>query len=391
MLLFIANHEKQDCMARQPHKLTRPIGRRIKALRETRGLSQDALARIFGFKDRQTVSAIETGSRQVSAVELVLVSEALETPLEYFTDPFLLAGEGRFSWRQTGVDPASLEVYEGKAGAIVGAYRTLASQVGREPPLMRPTLSLTRRSQVADAQHAGERFAAEFDLGQTPAACLAKAMENQLGIVVLMVDAQPGISGAACRLPELDAVLIAHHELPGRRHFTLAHELFHLLTWEAMPPKHAEDPNELGGNRIERLANAFAAAVLVPSGVMERYSDWSGLSDKALIARLNCVADALQVSSSALRWRLVELGELSSTVAKSLPEPAMHNNGHGANYADSPTLFSRPFLEVIGLALDEGLVSARRATSLLGLETADLANLYPEHGIECPRSLTGVE
>ena len=33
---------------------TNLIGSRIKALREERGLSQDDLARMFGFKDRQT-------------------------------------------------------------------------------------------------------------------------------------------------------------------------------------------------------------------------------------------------------------------------------------------------------------------------------------------------
>ena len=34
------------------------IGTPIKALRQARGLSQNELARLFGFKDRQTVSAI---------------------------------------------------------------------------------------------------------------------------------------------------------------------------------------------------------------------------------------------------------------------------------------------------------------------------------------------
>ncbi len=86
------------------------IGARIKALREKRGLSQDSLAQLFGFKDRQTVSAIETGLRRVTAEELVLAVEKLGAPLEYFTDPFLLVGEGRFSWRQTGVDAGRLGV-----------------------------------------------------------------------------------------------------------------------------------------------------------------------------------------------------------------------------------------------------------------------------------------
>ncbi|MGH7986307.1 MAG: helix-turn-helix transcriptional regulator, partial [Candidatus Binataceae bacterium] len=46
--------------------MTNLIGARIKALREERSLSQDDLARLFGFKDRQTVSAIETGERRVT-------------------------------------------------------------------------------------------------------------------------------------------------------------------------------------------------------------------------------------------------------------------------------------------------------------------------------------
>ena len=58
---------------------------------------------MFGFNDRQTVSAIETGARRVTAEELVLAVERLGAPLEYFTDPFPLVGEGRSSWRQSGV------------------------------------------------------------------------------------------------------------------------------------------------------------------------------------------------------------------------------------------------------------------------------------------------
>ena len=39
----------------------------------------------------------------MTADELVPAVERMGAPLEYFTDPFRLAGEGRFSWRQTGV------------------------------------------------------------------------------------------------------------------------------------------------------------------------------------------------------------------------------------------------------------------------------------------------
>ena len=358
------------------------IGSRIKALRQERGLSQDDVARLLGFNDRQTVSMIETGTRKVTAQELLLAAEKLEASLEYFTDPFRLEGEGRFSWRQTGVPPERLSEYESRASRWIGAYRTLAAQVGRKTRLVRPSLGLTRRSRYEDAIEAGERFAIEFGLGEVPARRLARAMEEELGILVLMVDADEGISGAACRLPELDAVLIARREIVGRRHFDLAHELFHVLTWEAMPPKHMEEAVETGGDRIEQIANNFAAALLMPSTVMAPFGAWGKLAPDALVTRLNNVASKLGVTSSALRWRLVTLGELPTVRAREIPESLLRNNGGMAAEATSPTVFSKPFAEVLGMALRQGLVSARRAARLVDAAVDELPSLLAAHGIE---------
>ena len=130
---------------------------------------------------------------------------------------------------------------------------------------MRRALGLNRLSRFEDAMDAGERFVSELGLGPVPALRLAAAMEEELRILVLMVDALEGISGAACRLPELDAVLIARREVAGRHNLDLAHELFHILTWDAMPPEHVESASDFGGNRVEQLANNFAAAVLMPA------------------------------------------------------------------------------------------------------------------------------
>src|SRR4051794_33611652 len=238
------------------------IGQRLKALRDERKLSQDEVARLFGFKDRQTVSAIETGERRLTAEELLLAIRELGAPLDYFTDPFRLIGEGRFNWRQTNVPAQVLGAYERVAGQLIAAFRTLGAEVGEKPPLECRALRLTKTSRYEDAAEAGERFAVEHKLGDIPAQRLAEIMERDLDILVLMVTpTHSGISGAACRLPDLDVVLINRDEVPGRRHFDLAHEVFHTLTWEAMPPVHVEDATETGGaNRVEQLANAFASA-----------------------------------------------------------------------------------------------------------------------------------
>ena len=155
------------------------IGARIKALREERKLSQDDLARLFGFKDRQTVSAIETGERRLSVEELLAAVEKLGASLDYFTNPFLLVGEGKFSWRQSNVGLAQLNAFERVAGRWIAANRKLAPQVGRPAPYLRQTLKLTQKSTFEDAMAAGERFAEDFELGPVPAERLAEVASGR--------------------------------------------------------------------------------------------------------------------------------------------------------------------------------------------------------------------
>ena len=366
------------------------IGVRVKALREERKLSQDDLARMLGFNNRQTVSAIETGTRQVTAEELVQMVERLGESLEYFTDPFRLVGEGRFSWRQTDVEAEHLAEYERKAGHWIAAFRALAPKVGHELPLMRQSLGLARHASFEDAMQAGERFAAEFDLGDVPALRLSNVMERELGILVLMVDAFQGISGASCVLPELDTVLIARGEVAGRRNFDLAHELFHILTWEAMPPnhseprQHSEEPGRVGSKRVEQLAENFASATLMPASVLAGFGDdWPNLSRKDLIVRLNKTASTLHVTASALKWRLVALGKLERATARSISDAALRKNGRVRSNDVRPVLFSQPFMEVIGLAVNEGRVSIRRAAALLDLDIEALKDLFAAHDVKC--------
>lgn len=366
------------------------IGQRLKALREERKLSQDELARLLGFNDRQTVSAIETGERRLSADELLLVVQQLGASLDYFTDPFRLVGEGSFNWRQSNVPTQVLGAYERVAGQLIAAFRTLGAQLGEKPPLERSSLRLTKASRFEEAAEAGERFAAERKLGDIPARRLAEVMEYDLDILVLMVAPNhAGVSGAACRLPELDVVLINRDEVPGRRHFDLAHELFHILTWEVMPPSHIEEASETGGsNRVEQLANAFASSVLMPAHVVKAAADWGDTRGDLLIERLNETADRLEVTSTALLWRLVSLDLISKADARGVRPEALRFKGRPHRRDEkAPPLFSKRFAGIVARAIDEGQVSTRKIASVLGLTIDDLGDLFTEHGVPAPYAL----
>ena len=61
--------------------------------------------------------------------------DVLGVDLDYFTDPFLLEGEGEFTFRM-GPDVASAAVdeFERRAGRWIAVYRELSRKLGREPP-----------------------------------------------------------------------------------------------------------------------------------------------------------------------------------------------------------------------------------------------------------------
>lgn len=360
--------------------MTNPlIGLRLKALRVTRDINQDVIAELLGFRDRQTVSAIENGERRAKPEELATLIDHFGLDDDYFTDPFRLVGEGQFSWRQSGCAHQALETYRDRAGTWLALYRALSSADERPGPSERRSLRLSEHATFEAAAAEAERLTITYKMGEVPARELPRVMEDDFGILVLMVDMDDNMSGAACRLPELDAVLVNRKENAGRRNFDLAHEFFHILTWDTMPPKPVEEAREKsGGSRIEKLANSFASALLMPRRLIEKFGEWQHLGAAERVTRMRKVADYFQVSVAALHWRLVTLGLLARKTE--LPE--------GTTAVDTavepPPAFSRAFLTVVARGIEKGRVSASRATKLLGVPRELLRELLGTHGVPAP-------
>lgn len=359
------------------------FGHRLRILREKRGLSQSDIASILQLNDRQTVSAIERGQRELAADELVLILNKLDVPLEYFTDRYRLDGEANFAWSQNGISPQALDEYELTAGCWVGAYRVLSTEVGEHLPLLRRSLTLTRNANFDDAVVAAERFASEFALGPIPALKLAETMEKRLGILVLMVDAPTGIFGAACRTQELDAALIARSDSIGRRNITLAHELFHILTWDALPPNRVDCESTRSEYKLKQHARTFASALLIPSNQLDEFKNFKQLSQSELIAKLNLTAERLAVSSTALAGRLVDLKLITKDLVDAIPAAALIDNGCPCSFlTEKPALFSKKWVEVLSNAILLGIVSTRRAAKLVDGSIEKLQSLFDSHGIQ---------
>jgi Zn-dependent peptidase ImmA (M78 family)/DNA-binding XRE family transcriptional regulator len=355
------------------------IARRLKALREEREMTQEALAGHMGFGSRQTLAKIEAGERALSAEELVRAASGLQVDPEVLMDPYRLTGEGRFSFR-TDHPETDVASFEDQAGRWVATYRILRDRAGVPSSYMSARLDLHERSSFEAAEQASEELRRTWNLGDVPSEALEAAIERELGARVLHFDEPTEISGAAINLPGLHVILVNRHEIPGRRSFDLAHELFHVLTWDAMPPDpvEAREPPPTRGKRPEQLANCFASALLTPGPVVLRR--WSERAATDLHDWLNHTAHALGVTSDALRWRLVSLGALSKRDADALNPVRLRRNG-GIEDAPPPPVFNREFMELVYNAVENGDLSLRRASRLLGLSLSAMGAAFRSWGL----------
>lgn len=362
------------------------LRQRLRLLREKRALSQDALAAAMGLPDRQALSDIENGAREIAPAELTKAVEALGTTVFAISDPLQLVGEGAFSWRQRNVSPEQLDAYEAKAGQWIAAFRHFSHKKGDPLNSGVRQIDLDLRSTFEDAQFQGESIAKLMNLGEIPAHKLSDALESLLDTVVLYVDAIPGVSGAACRVGALNTILVNRGETPGRRMFDLAHEFFHLLTWHSMPPDRIDEARkgDVKYKRIEQLADNFAAGLLMPAGTIRQIIEHHPIPQESeLSAWIASAARYMSVSPQAMLWRLVNLRHVSRAAG----ERITLERERSAPGEPLPPLFGRRFLGVLAWAIDRGEISARRAATLTDVSVEGLHSLFTAHEVAPPYEL----
>lgn len=365
------------------------VRKRLTMLRERRGVNQIDLAKHLGFKDRQTLSDIELGKRNITASELANSAKFFGVTVDYFTDPLELAGEACFSWRQVSNNGEELESFENLAGRWIATYRHLSRLKGDSINSSLTRVGLTIKSSYEEALDEGDAVSRALNLGDIPATTLSSVLEDKLDTLVLFVDTIAGVSGAACQLGPLNSIIINRKEPEGRRNFDMGHELFHLITWTEMPPPHIDrngdsPPHQI---RVEQLANNFASGLLMPRHSFENYVDRFPLpeSEDKFASWIRDAASHFQVSGPALKWRLVSLNLISFAACKRIDDANLQIDLH--QESSIPAKFSNRFVSTLGWGIEQGHLTVRKAAHVVGMTIDDLADLFSEHGLKTPFDL----
>jgi len=269
------------------------LGRRIREARERMNWSQTRLAEAAKFGSAQTISTIENGTRDVKAYELARIADVLHLSLNALlsqTDETSAAVQ----WRDRPTE--DFEEVEARFLLRCERFATLESLCG--VPSCEPLPKLTLRAlDYAIAARAADELRNKLQLGSRPACSLAKTLDEDWGVKLFVDDLGEKGSGLCASGTFGQAVLLNSRNAASRRNFTLAHELFHLL----MP-----DPQNNAGE-IERYANAFASALLLPAEPLLLSCDSKSSGGKLSFESIVSIAVEFGVSTDALLWRLVNL------------------------------------------------------------------------------------
>jgi Zn-dependent peptidase ImmA (M78 family) len=214
-------------------------------------------------------------------------------------------------WR---AKPADSELVQADFLRRCERHGRLLKLLGREAAGRLPSFPVDlRRMKYVDADERAGEVGLYLNLGRRPAAVLEDAIQDQYDVLVWYRDDNDGGSAACCRGDFGSAILLPRSSVPWRRNFDIAHELFHLLTWDSFNP--TIDSDEDMRVRADRMAEEFAAALLMPETVLRREINSRAVNGEVQVVDVVPLAADLDVSLKALMYRLLNLGYLPSKAA----------------------------------------------------------------------------
>ena len=248
------------------------LGRRLRSAREARGLSQQAVAHALSLS-RTAVTQLEAGSRSVSTLELTRLAELYLQPVADLLhegsgdeDRDVLVALHRLA---PGLedDPGTREqvarcVQLCREG--VALERLLGTEPRSGPPNYEMRLPRSSGEAVAQGEEAAEQERRRLGIASAPIADVSELIASQ-GIWASGVTLPDRMSGLFLRHPSIGLAILVNSLHPkGRKRFSYAHEYAHALL--DRNGKITISSTDNSSEMVEKRANAFAAAFLMPRG-----------------------------------------------------------------------------------------------------------------------------
>lgn len=358
------------------------IGQRIKSERQSQNLTQEELIVKSQLEwDRQTLGSVERGERDLKAWELGKLSKALKIEVSSFFYE-KSSEKSVILWRNK---PERFKEVEANFFKLCKDYKFIEdiNKIKIESFRSLPSRSIDLNVfTYNDANVLAEEIRDELDLGDYPSSVIINVLEEKYGVKFFFNDLG-GHGSAACSISDDGkSIIVSSSEVSWRQKFSIAHELFHLLTWNNSLLDQIESDNGLCEYN-EKLANAFAGGLLVPSEALKRevniFAKKNKLSDGSLVA----IATQFGVSLEALLWRMSSVRLVTrDSVLEALNDSGLRTlDQESRSTIDRKKLLSKRFVRLAYVAFENGGISRARLAKMLNSNLSSLSKVLKNYGL----------
>ena len=295
------------------------LAERLRNARKAAALSQEEVAAKTGIL-QPSISAIESGKRNVDSLELAKFGELYKKPVTYFLDPHSIEDKGSFA-------PVlkSLEILDSDRPILddfrifCEDYAELEQLILKKVNIVRVFEDAPRVSSSNEAREQGNRYALElrnlFGVGIEPVYDVRLFLDS-IGIKAIKRKlSTKDVSGIYVFSPEYGHCILVNRS--GNRQldrFSLAHTFCHaLLDWQGM--KAAENyivcRNWEKDSLKEYRANVFAMALLMPSDTIQKLWLQMRTQEKPTIFDTIAIARYFGIDYESALYRIALLGLIS--------------------------------------------------------------------------------
>lgn len=318
-----------------------------------------------------SLSAYENGHREPSFAQLAKLAKVYRRPIEFFLSEEPLQPE-TIVWRAKPPSPLAEEL-ETKLLELGNRYRSLEEWTGSVVPLRLPRYEFS--AEEPDVARLAFQVRGSLHLGDRPGADLLRTLE-EAGVKVFFLPFEPR-TGSASTVSETFGPTVLLNALASRRArtYSLAHELFHLLTWGQFTPEGSVE-------KAEGLADRFAGYLLLPEEPVRLALYRPLRSGKVTFRDLDAIAKSFAVPLEPFLW---QVGEVLGRPHEDTRRDVLRLQAAGA-ISEEPAepVPARPerFVSLAVKAYEEGKLAIGRLADYLGISRQEAMRRFFHDGKE---------
>jgi len=339
------------------------IGKRLKIARDSIGYTLEKASQQSGI-GQSSLSEFENDRREPKFSHLSKLAEVYKRTIEFFlTDEPLI--ENLMLWRDKPNNEEEAKKTEAEFYQLCEQYRNLEILMDdvKESGLPVPNITNPSKFDYDQAELFAKQVQERFLLGDVPIASLKKILEEVYCVKIFYLN----FSGSAIsRVWEKfgPAILLNAKNKQWRRSYDLAHELFHILTWNIFRGK-----NIISNVDEDKLANAFASRLLMPEeSIKDRVKQSLNDEGQTTLEKLDDIAREFDVSLDALVYRIARLFKIpKEDTEKYLDAAKRLAQTHKPRASYEPARLPERYCDLAQRALNEGKLSLIQFAKYMGI------------------------